>query len=236
MMSVQRDIWAVVPVKELGKAKSRLAPQLSPAVREQLALAMLEDVLNALVQVRGLAGLVVVTIDPIATEVASRHGAIVCRHGARQGHTVAVMTAARRLQDEGRGGMLTVPGDIPGVRPAEVEVLLDRHCAAPAFTIAPAHDGRGSNAVLMSPPAAVALAFGNDSFVPHVAAARQAGIEPTIVTGLDGIERDVDCYDDVAALLRLERSSRTRSLLSDEATRPPGDPADARGVRPLQRR
>jgi len=208
-----RDIWAVVPVKALGQAKSRLGPQLSPYVRERLARAMLEDVLDALAQVRGLAGLIVVTVDPLATRIASLHGAIVYRDGATEGHTTAVMTAAQRLHSEHRGGMLTVPGDIPAVRAAEIGALLRRHRETPAFTIVPAHDGRGSNAIVMSPPAAVALAFGGDSFVPHVAAARQAGIEPTIVTGLAGIARDVDDYDDVVAMLETGRSVRSRHVL-----------------------
>ena len=212
-MIARRDIWAVVPVKALGEAKSRLGPQLSAPVRETLARAMLEDVLDALVQVRGLAGLIVVTVDPLATSIASLHGAIVYRDGATEGHTAAVMAAAKRLQSEHRGGMLTVPSDIPAVNAAEIEALLGRHRETPAFTIVPAHDGRGSNAIVMSPPAAVALAFGGDSFGPHVTAARRAGIEPTIVTGLTGIARDVDDHDDVVALLETRRSVRARHVL-----------------------
>ena len=36
-MTVERDLWAVVPVKAFAQAKSRLAPQLSPEVRSALA-------------------------------------------------------------------------------------------------------------------------------------------------------------------------------------------------------
>lgn len=223
-MIARRDIWAVVPVKAFGEAKSRLGPQLSPEVRETLARAMLEDVLDALAQVRGLAGLIVVTVDPLATRIASLRGAIVYRDGASEGHTTAVMTVARRLQSDHRGGMLTVPGDIPGVKAAEITTLLRRHRETPAFTIVPAHNDRGSNAIVMSPPAAVALAFGGDSFGPHVAAARRAGIEPTIVTGLAGIARDVDNYDDVVALLETRRSVRLRHVLLGDAHVPAGTP------------
>ena len=212
-MTLGRDIWAVVPVKELAHAKTRLAPQLSPAVRETLARAMVEDVIDALAQVRGLAGLIVVTVDPRVAALAARRGATIHGERATEGHTGAVMSAAQRLQAEGRDGMLTVPGDIPALRASEIEALLERHRAAPAFTIVPARDGRGSNAIVMSPPAAVRLAFGNDSFLPHLAAARQAGIEPTIVTGLDGIAHDVDSYEDAVALLALGRGGQARTAL-----------------------
>lgn len=212
-MTPRRDIWAVVPVKALGEAKTRLAPALPAPARVALARAMLEDVLDALASVRTLAGMVVVTVDPVAEAVAQRHGARVFGDDANAGHTRAVTAAARRLAAERREGMLTLPGDIPGLRHEEVEALLGRHGAAPAFTIVPAHDGRGSNAIVISPPNAVPLAFGNDSFLPHVAAARATGIEPVIARGLDGIALDIDCGADVAALLRAGRPSRARTLL-----------------------
>ncbi len=74
---------------------------------------MLEDVLEALSAVRELAGVLVVTVDPVATALAGRYGAHVVTEGARDGHTGAVTAAARLLAREGRAGMMTMPGDIP---------------------------------------------------------------------------------------------------------------------------
>ena len=61
-------VWAVVPVKETGQAKERLAPLLPPPMRRQLVLAMLEDVMAALAGAAGLAGVSLVTADPAAIE------------------------------------------------------------------------------------------------------------------------------------------------------------------------
>ncbi|HVO88821.1 MAG TPA: 2-phospho-L-lactate guanylyltransferase [Casimicrobiaceae bacterium] len=219
-MNCDRGIWAVIPVKEIALAKTRLGPTLAVALRQELARAMIEDVLEAIAAVDGLAGVAVVTIDPWAAGIAERYGGVVFDEGARDGHTGAVMAAARRLEREGRGGMLTLPGDVPGITPDEIEALLSHHRAAPSFTIVPAHDRRGSNAIVMSPPSAVALAFGNDSFEPHLAAARAVGIEPTIVTGLPGIARDVDGFDDARALLTSGRSRRAREVLLRRASDP----------------
>jgi len=215
----RRDIWAVVPVKALGQAKSRLADTLSCDARVEFARAMLEDVLEALAQTRTLAGLVVVTADADATALAVRLGARIVVDDATRGHTAAVMAGARLLHAEGREGMLTVPGDVPALAPDEVERLVALHKAAPAFTIAPAHDGRGSNAIVASPPTAVPLTFGDDSFLPHIAAARGVGIEPTIVTGLEGIALDVDGRDELVALLRTSRATRARAVLMRHASR-----------------
>src|SRR5436189_269295 len=70
---------------------------------------------------------------------------------------------------------------------------------APAFTIAPSRDERGSNAIICSPPGAVPLRFGEDSFFPHLRAAKACGIQPTVLR-LPGIALDVDTPEDLAAL------------------------------------
>ena len=141
---------------------------------------MLEDVLAALAEAP-LAGIMVNTLDPLATELARRYGARVVTDGARDGHTGAVAAMARILAEEGREAMLTVPGDIPRVTAAEIAAVIEARRPAPSLTIVPAHDERGSNAVLCSPPLVMPLRFGDDSFLPHLAAARALGIEPTIV-------------------------------------------------------
>ena len=141
-------VWAVVPVKELDRAKERLATVLPPERRRALMLAMLEDVLAALAATSRLGGLAVVTVDAAARRLAARFGARIIEIGARDGHSGAVAAAARLLAAEGCPGMLTVPGDIPLVTPAEITQLLAAHRPAPSFTIAPSRDERGSNAII----------------------------------------------------------------------------------------
>ena len=213
------DLWAVVPVKERDRAKERLAPLLPPEMRRALALAMLEDVLAALAGAAGLAGLLVVTVDPAAHRVAQGYGARLVGDGARDGHSGAVAAAARLLAAEGRAGMLTLPGDIPLVTAGEIGQLVAAHRPAPAFTIVPSHDEGGSNAILLSPPDAVPLRFGVDSFFPHLRAAEAQGIQPTVLR-LSGIALDIDNPEDLAAFARQPSPSRTRAFLAENAMLP----------------
>jgi 2-phospho-L-lactate guanylyltransferase len=217
MTGTAADIWAVVPVKDTAAAKTRLAAAVPSELRQGLALAMLEDVLTALAEARGLAGRVLVTIDPAARDLASRYGARVIADGARDGHTGAVTAAARCLAAEERGAMLTLPGDIPLVTAAEIEQLIAAHLPAPSFTIAPSHDEMGSNAIIMSPPEAVKLRFGDDSFRPHLAACRAAGIEPTIVR-LPGIGLDIDNPADLAHFSQIGSPTRAGPWLATHAS------------------
>jgi 2-phospho-L-lactate guanylyltransferase len=207
-------IQAVVPIKDTSDAKRRLAGVLCAARRQELALAMFEDVLAALTGVRELAGIVVVTVDPAAATIAARYGARVSNAGAREGHTGAVAAAARALAAE---AMLTLPGDIPLVEGDDIRQLIDVHRnatgrGARAFTIVPARDERGSNAILCSPATAVPLRFGVDSFLPHLAAARRCAIEPTVVR-LPHIALDIDTPADLALFLATPSPTRTRALL-----------------------
>jgi 2-phospho-L-lactate guanylyltransferase len=215
-MSASQGICAVVPVKDTAQAKQRLAALLPAARRRELALAMFEDVIATISSVRELAGIVVVTVDPAAAAIAARHDARVMNEGACEGHTGAVTAAARRLA-AGGFDLLTLPGDIPLVEPDDVRHLVSVHCAgaergAGAFTIVPARDELGSNAVLCSPAGAVPLRFGDNSFFPHLDAAKAHGIEPEVVH-LPRIALDIDTPEDLALFLRTPSPTRAHALL-----------------------
>ncbi|MCG8324199.1 MAG: 2-phospho-L-lactate guanylyltransferase, partial [Thiotrichales bacterium] len=160
-------MWAVVPVKDMAGAKQRLSPALDAAERQALFRAMLEDVLDALALVRGLAGIAIVTHDPEAEALAAAHGARVIVAPANRGHRAAVATAAEVLTGEGAEGLVQVPGDVPLATAEELEAVLAAHGPAPAVTLVPSHDAQGTNCLAASPPDAVPFLFGDVSFAPH---------------------------------------------------------------------
>ena len=215
-MSAPADIWAVIPVQELDGAKQRLAGLLSPAQRRALIEVMVREVLDAVAGTRELAGIMVVTLDPVIAALATRLSARVVTDGARDGHTGSVTAGLRLLARERRGGMITLPGDIPAATSAEIDRVLAAHLAGPSFTISPAHDDLGSNAVICSPLDSVPLRFGENSYFPHLEAARRMGIEPTVIRQ-PGIAMDIDHPVDLAMFLRLPQSAglRTRAFLEE---------------------
>lgn len=210
------DVHAVVPVKNLGDVKQRLAGALDRPERMALFRAMLEDVLEALSGASSLAGIALVTRDEEAVALAERHGAECLIEPENRGHTAAVELAARALAARGAGGLLQVPGDIPRVTSEEIEAVIAAHAPAPAVTIAPSRDFRGSNAVLCSPPDVFPFRFGDDSFFPHLAAARAIGIEPTVIER-PGIGLDVDTPDDLEAFLAVPSGTRAYRLLAGDS-------------------
>ena len=210
-MNAGCDIWAVVPVKDTACAKQRLAGFLS-ATRA------------AAIGPRDARGRVASHCGRAGTD---GHGR---RHGRprRRRHRLAPGRArverrrARRPHRRGHGGGPPLgrpglrhaddPGDVPLVSPADIRHLLDIHRSKPGFTIVPARDERGSNAIVCSPADLVPLRFGADSFFPHLAAARACGVEPTTVH-LPRIALDIDEPADLAEFMKVPSTTRARDLL-----------------------
>ncbi len=219
------SMCTIIPVKDTRYSKQRTATRLDADQRQRLALAMLEDVLEAIAPTCERSPIVLVTVDPDAIALAKRYGATSTAAGAHDGHTGAVTAAAHELCRADRGGFLTVPGDIPLLTADEVNRLLDAHDAAcPAFTIAPSHDEMGSNAVACSPFDCVPLRFGDDSFRPHLAAARAGGLQANVLH-LPGIAQDIDTPDDIERFLTLADVQRTRTFAFLEHAFRPSVPA-----------
>jgi len=206
---MSHGIWCVIPIKDLVNAKTRLAPALTPEERQGLFQAMAEDVLAAAANAVGLAGTLVLTNDPSASELAKRYGARVEGEPENIGQSEAVERAARLLKEEGAEGVLTLPADVPLVTPSEIDLMIAQHPKArPAMSIAPDHARRGSNCLVLTPGDLISLHFGHVSFEPHLAEASKAGVVPNIIEDLIGIAIDVDTPEDLARALEVGRDSR----------------------------
>lgn len=212
-------MWAIVPVKRLGEAKQRLSALLSAGQRAALGLAMLEDVLAALSGVAALDGILLVSPDPRAHALGRCYGARILAEAENHGLNPAVQRAAALLQDEGIAQILVLHGDLPLVSGEEISRLIAAHRPAPALTIAPDAEGRGTNAMICSPPDLVEFHYGPDSVRAHCAAAEQAGIVPTLLRAA-GLGFDIDEVDDLLALMALPATTRTRKWLSEQSIAP----------------
>src|SRR5262245_66389756 len=107
-----------IPMKDLVNAKQRLVSVLGAEERGALAVAMLEDVLNAVASAT-LDAVWVVTRDASVGAIARRCGARVVGEPENRGHTAAVADAQARALAEGAGVFATIPGDVPAVTAAE---------------------------------------------------------------------------------------------------------------------
>lgn len=190
----------VLPVKRFDAAKQRLAAGIDEERRRELACAMVADVLEAIGEARTVERVIVVSGDPIAQEMAAEAGAEVVPDPEDAGHVQAAQAGIARAEVEGAERVVLLAGDCPLLDPRELDRLLT---GVPSryVGIVPDRHGTGTNALVLSPPDAIAPAFGEGSKARHVDAARQAGI-PFGVEELPSIELDLDTPADVIALTR----------------------------------
>ena len=205
-------IAAVVPVKGLASSKSRLLPHLGRETVERLAIAMLCDVITALRAVSELERVAVVTPDARVAETAEKAGALPLLRRYPDLNT-ALDGSAAELARRPDDACLVVLGDVAGVAPGDVEVLI-RALEEPGVALAPSSDG-GTSALLRSPWNTIGAGFGPGSAAVHRARAQAAGV-PYIEVELPSLAIDIDLPADIAAALSSTDSTlgaRTRAVL-----------------------
>jgi 2-phospho-L-lactate guanylyltransferase len=206
---------AILPVKSFGAAKQRLAPALGSGARQALAEAMFADVLDSLRRVEELDAVAVVTADPVADAAACGEGVLVLRDTAQAGQSAAASIGIAYAIAESFERALLVPGDTPLLDPGEVASLL----AAPrTVSIVPDRHGTGTNALVLSPPDAIAPSFGPGSLKRHVEAARVAGVSSPVAE-IPTLMLDVDTGADLSALEAALTSGRGQASSTREVLR-----------------
>jgi 2-phospho-L-lactate guanylyltransferase len=199
----------LVPVKNLANAKQRLAGVMEQSARTELAQAMLSDVLEALAE-SAADDVSLVTSDLFATDLANRHRFDVIRDDSNLSETAAIEMATRVCESRGIASTLVIPADIPLIEAADVRAIYD---SAPAkgTVLVPSADQRGTNAVLRRPVALFPLRFGNDSFMPHLAAAI-ATRTTCVVLSLPRVALDIDTPEDLQQLVNAGTEKRSQRL------------------------
>lgn len=203
----------LVPVKDLREAKHRLSPALSPEQRTALARAMVEDVFDALAPFATDPGVTVVSGDMWASQQARARKFSIILDDAQAGETAAIEMATSYCLGSGCEFSVVFPADIPLITSDEVRAFLALR-PSKGCVISPAADGRGTNGILRTPPDLIPLRFGNDSFLPHLAASKETGLD-VAVQQFPGIALDVDRPGDLESLMREPMRSRSQRLLSE---------------------
>lgn len=193
-------LWAVIPVKSLDRAKSRLSPALDARTRAALAEAMLRDVLAAARAARLFERIVVATGCPRAAAIAGEAGALALPDTAADAGTNGAVENALAAVPQGRAAMV-IQADLPLLRAADLSaVAAAMRRQRPGIVLVPALDG-GTTILGLSPARAIPTAFGAASFARHLASARDAGLAPVILRPPRAV-CDLDRPEDIALLAR----------------------------------
>lgn len=223
-------VCAILALKPFDDAKERLATGLDPASRRMLARAMATDVLAALPRCERLAEIIVVSAEPSIGELVSERIAAVL-HDDRTSHSDAAGLGIAWAIEHDCDAALLVPGDCPLIDPDEIDALIER-CTTDSVTVAviPDRMGTGTNALLLTPPDAIAPAFGQGSRERHLEIGRAAG-RTTAAVDVPTLALDIDTHDDLLELAErlgaggheaIHSEQTIASLLTDRRRLPGG--------------
>ena len=189
--------FAVVPVKELWRTKSRLEPILDPGARAGLTLYMMGRVVSAL-RAAGIENVCVVSPDHIVLEEARKRGAASLRQESR-GLNPALDEGRLWAMERGASALLVLPADLPLLGAGDVREVLGGTGEEPSVVISPDGTHAGTNALLLRPPDALPFAFGPESYEAHLRAARERGLDVRVCER-PHLAFDLDTADDLTRL------------------------------------
>ncbi len=211
---IAEALWVLVPLKNLDRAKERLAGALDPRARRELVGAMARDVLMALLGVPLVADrIVLVSDDPDVAVLADEMGVDLFQPGAAMQDPLnsALAEATRHVLQRGALHLLVLHADLPCATAAGLRALIAAHLGqlredgGALVTLVSDRMGTGTNCLLSTPPGAVAYRFGIDSRRQHRTAAATAGVA-FVEFDADGLRRDIDQPAELAELVELSQS------------------------------
>jgi len=188
--------WAIVPVKPLRRAKTRLSSVLGAEERVALSREMLDRVLEALAGVAGIERTLLVSRDSEAMALARHHGARTLSERPPIDLNQALHQATRAAVGSGAAAVLVVPADLSLVTTEDLQELVALGGSPPVVVLAPDRRQAGTNALLASPAGLIEYAFGPSSFDRHRAAALAAGARVQICDR-PGLALDLDLPEDL---------------------------------------
>jgi FO synthase len=167
--------WALVPIKQLERCKTRLAGVLKPRQREAVVTSLLLHVVAVLRATPGIDHVAIVSNerDDIPDEVALFPDEGVDLNSSLQ----KALEQAVRL---GASMLLVVPADLPLLEVEDIAHLLNAAHSG-AVAIAPDRHERGTNALCMRASTRLRMQFGANSFARHSRQALTRFGDPHIV-------------------------------------------------------
>jgi 2-phospho-L-lactate/phosphoenolpyruvate guanylyltransferase len=191
------SLWAIIPVKPLKNAKSRLSPVLTPDQRYEFAQAMFRHVLSVVTTVSYITGVVVISRDTKALSIAREMGAKTIQEGTVSDLNPALLRATAVVRSWRADGVLILPADLPFINVDDIKSMVRlSNQDIPSIVIATDDEGDGTNALLVRPPGVIEYSYGRGSFQQHIENAHQARAN-VISYYSDRLALDIDVPEDL---------------------------------------
>jgi 2-phospho-L-lactate guanylyltransferase len=185
--------WAIIAVRGLERAKSRLGEPLDAEERLDLVSRLLRRAIAATTSSARIAGTIVVSTDQAALELARDAGAVPVTDFDR-GLNPALELARTEALARGATALVVLPADLPWLDRETLDAVLeaagDGGTDKPLVALVADRHGTGTNVLILAPPATIDFAFGPRSRFVHAAEAAAVGAGYVELGGPLGIDLD----------------------------------------------
>jgi 2-phospho-L-lactate guanylyltransferase len=206
-------LYILIPVKDLTRAKQRLALLMTQEERTRLAWAMLENTFAAAAGARNVDRVAVVTLYAPAIELARKYGMELIAETEQISESASVDFGSREAKKRGATAALRLPIDLPLVTAGDIETIIEHDGEGPSIVVVPSRDGTGTNAILRRPPDLFPSHFGPGSLAKHLAEAAEAKAACRVIE-LHRVALDIDDPGDVSEFIRLAPRASVYELLA----------------------
>jgi 2-phospho-L-lactate/phosphoenolpyruvate guanylyltransferase len=207
------SIDAIVPLKRLDYAKTRLASVLDPPTRVRVMQALLDHTLEQVKAAPSIRSVTLVSSAAEAPSIAALHGVAYFDDRGLPWNDALAAAIAEAVTSQ---TVAIVSADVPLLTTDDVERFVAELTERGAV-IARATDA-GTNAVAMQPAGAMPTTFGvKGSAERHAELARESGLMPVVVD-IPGLAHDLDTASDLEEVLRHAMSDELRAVLAGART------------------
>ena len=189
--------FAIVPVKDPARGKSRLAPCLADGERAALNVRLAARTFDCCSEVLGPARVLVVTASDAMAAEAARRGMPVARERSPGDLNAALRLGAEAAIGLGARAIVVVPADIARISASALRRAVAALESADGGIVVADRHGSGTNLLGLHPARTDLFRFGAESFGEHAAAALDAGVDLRALDCPD-LALDLDLPEDYA--------------------------------------
>ena len=204
--------FAIVPIKKLENAKTRLSSLLDTDDRIHLSLLMLQDTLQTLSVVQSLTQIITVSADKRVEKIALKYGATFLLEEKERGVNSAIALADNYCIKEAADATMVIPHDLPLLNSIDISKACKlAENESRCIVICPSLRYDGTNMLLRIPPSIITTFYDADSYNAHVKAATRLGISVKLLFS-KGLMHDIDTPEDASAIIKEETPVTSSSL------------------------
>lgn len=204
-------ISAVIPMKNLHFAKSRLSTILTLQQRKNLAFFLLNTTIKTLKESRLITEIIIVSSDKTIEKFSFENGLKFIKD-SDSGVNNAVILADHYCINNDIDANIVIPHDLPFISAKEIDQICNMSKKYPkCIIISPSKRFDGTNILFRKPPNVIKTFYDDNSYMNHLKEAQRLNI-PIESLELDNLMFDIDTKEDLLELFILQN---WKSFLKD---------------------